>query len=81
MMELILSVIPGGWLSAIGAAVVAAVVGVWRIYVAGQKSGRNERKAQEADERAKNLDRIRDAANARPRDDVMSDPRNRDTWK
>lgn len=81
MMELILSVIPGGWLSALGAAVAAAALGIWRIFAAGKKSGRNEQKAKEAENRAKNLDRIRDAADARPRDDIMSDPRNRDTWK
>ena len=80
MMELILSVIPGGWLSAIGAAFVAAVVGVWRIYHSGHKAGQDKQKAQEAKDRAQNLDRIRDAAMAKPRD-VLSDKRNRDNWR
>lgn len=77
-MDLILSIIPGGSLTAIGAALAATVVGIWRIYAAGRKAERNELKAKEAENRAKNLGRIRDAAAARPAGSVQSDPHNRD---
>ena len=39
-MDALLSLIPGGSLTAIAAAVVAALLGAWRIYAAGKKSQR-----------------------------------------
>lgn len=78
MTELILSLIPGGSLTAIAAAVLAALAGVFGIYRSGHKAGQDKQRAKEAENRAQNLDRIRDAADARPRDSVQSDPRNRD---
>lgn len=78
MTDLILSLIPGGGLTAIAAAVLAALAGVLGIYRSGHKAGQDKQKAKEAKDRAQNLDRIRDAADAIPRDSVQSDPRNRD---
>lgn len=81
MLDLIISAIPGGGLTAIVAAVLAALAGVFGVYRSGKKAGQNQQKAKEAESRARNLDRIRDAANARPIGDIVSDPRNRDNWR
>lgn len=67
MLDALLSLIPGGSLTAIGGAVVAALVAVWRIYAAGKKSGQNEAKAKEADHYARYLDEIAGAHDARNR--------------
>lgn len=73
-----MDLIPGGSLTAIVAAVLAALAGVWRVYASGRTAGRNERKAKEAQDRADNLKRIHDAAGARPSVGVPDDPHNRD---
>lgn len=75
-----LDLIPGGSLTAIAAAVVAALLGAWRIYAAGQKAGEDKQKAKEADARGKNLNRIRDAADAKPALSMHDDPNNRDVF-
>lgn len=53
MIEALLSFIPGGWLTGAGAAVAAALLAAWRIYVAGQESER-------AKQHRRRLDAIRD---------------------
>lgn len=78
MLDALLSLIPGGGLTAIITAVLAALAGVFGVYRSGKKAGEDKQKAKEAQARAKNLDRIRDAADARPAGDVVSDPYNRD---
>lgn len=80
MIDLLISIIPGGVLTVIGAAVTAALAGVFGVYRTGHKAGQNKQRAKEANDRAKNLNRIRDAADAQPRD-VLSDKRNRDNWR
>lgn len=83
MFDALLSLIPGGSLTAIGAAVVAALFGVWRIYAAGKKSGRNEAKAKEADSYEDYLQDVARANRARDAvrpDGVSDDPHNRDNW-
>lgn len=77
-MDFLLNLIPGGSLTAIAAAVVAALAGVWRIYASGKKAGRNEEGARHAEDRDENLERIKRAADARPSGSVSDDPRNRD---
>lgn len=62
-------------LGAIGVAIMA-VIGS---YFKGQQAGRDRAAAKEAQNRAKNLDHIRRAADARADPDIVSDPRNRDT--
>lgn len=78
MIDALLSLIPGGSLTAIIAGVVAALGIIWRILAGVKKSGVNQQKVKEAEARAKNLDRIKRAADARPDPDIVSDPRNRD---
>lgn len=80
MIDLLLSLIPGGGLTAIATAILAALAGIFGIYRSGHKAGQDKQKAKEANDRAQNLDRIRDAADAQPRD-VLSDKRNRDNWR
>ena len=79
-MDFLLSIIPGGGLTAIAAGILAALAGIFGIYRSGHKAGQDKQRAKEAKDRAQNLDRIRDAADAQPRD-VLSDKRNRDNWR
>lgn len=78
MLDALLSLIPGGNLTVILAAVGAGLLALWRIFAGVKQSGVDKQKAKEAEARAKNLDRIRRAADARPDPDIVSDPRNRD---
>lgn len=60
MISTLLSLIPGSvW--AYGAAALAAVLGVWRIYAAGKKSGRNEVKVDSYEEEMRALERANTA--------------------
>lgn len=77
-MDFILSLIPGGGLTAVVAAVLAALAGVWRVYASGKAAGRSEQKAKEADSYAKHIRDVTRAADARPRGSVSDDPHNRD---
>lgn len=77
-MDALLSLIPGGSLAVIGGAIIAFALTLWKAFSTGKKAGRDQQKAKEAEARAKNLDRIRDAADARPTDDIVSDRYNRD---
>ena len=77
-MDFILSLIPGGSLTAILAAVLAAVAGIWRAWAAGKKAGQNEERAKHAQAREESLNRIKRAARARPAGSVQDDPYNRD---
>lgn len=78
MLDALLSLIPGGALTAIAAAVVSALGGAFALYRSGKKAGRNEQKVKEADSYERHLKEISDAANARPSGGVQSDPYNRD---
>ncbi|HEX7072958.1 MAG TPA: hypothetical protein VF226_02875 [Hyphomicrobiaceae bacterium] len=81
-MDFILSLIPGGSLTAIGAGIVAALLAVWRIFAAGRKAGRNEAAAKERDAYESHLQDIARANHARAGAELGgvpdSDPYNRD---
>lgn len=81
-MDFILSLIPGGSLTAILAAVLAAVAGIWRVYSAGREAGRNESNAKERDAYESHLQDIARANHARAGAELGgvpdSDPYNRD---
>ena len=55
-----------------------ALAGAWQLWASGKKAGRNEERATSAAQREKDLDRIKRAADARPRGGVSDDPYNRD---
>jgi len=55
-----------------------ALAGAWQLWASGKKAGRNEDRATNAAQREKDLDRIKRAADARPRGGVSDDPYNRD---
>lgn len=74
----LLSLIPGGSLTVLLGGIVAALLAIWKAFSTGKRAGRDQQRVKEAEARAKNLDRIRDAADARPAGDVSIDPRNRD---
>lgn len=77
-MDLLLSLLPGGPLTLLVGAVGGVALAMWRTYASGKSAGRNEQKVKEAEANAKHLQRVRDAANARPNDSVSNDPNNRD---
>jgi hypothetical protein len=77
-MDWILNLIPGGGLTAIMAAVVAAILGAWGLFSKIERSGVNKEKAKEAEARDKNLDKIKRAGDAKPVGGVSDDPNNRD---
>ena len=70
------ALIAWAWPYILAAGVVAA--GVWQSYSSGKKAGRNEKEVEAAQERAKDLDRLRSAADARPTTGLQDDPNNRD---
>lgn len=78
MIDLILSLIPGGNITVILTAIAGAAIALWRIVAGIKQSGVNQQKAKEAEARAENLDRIKRAADARPRGELSNDPYNRD---
>lgn len=78
MMDWLLDMLPGGGLTVAAAAVIASVAALFRAYVAGRSAEKSKQKAKEAESRAKELERIRDAALARPSGSVSDDPNNRD---
>lgn len=55
-----------------------AAVGLWRAWTTGKQSGVNQERANNAEAREKNLDRIKRADAARPSVGVQNDPYNRD---
>lgn len=65
MIEALISLIPGGALTAIGAAVAFILTAAWRIWAGGKASGRNEAKAERADAYEKHLKELSDAHRAR----------------
>lgn len=67
-----------GWALPYLIAAGAALVGIWRVWAAGKKAGRNQERAKNAKDRAENIDRIKRAAGAKPSLGVRDDPRNRD---
>ena len=77
-MDFLLSLIPGGNLAVILTAIGAGLLALWRIVAGVRQSGVDKQKAKEAERRAENLDRIRDAADAKPAGSVHDDPNNRD---
>lgn len=80
-MDAILSLIPGGSLTAIGGAIVAALVAVWRVFAAGKKAGLNQARAKEADSYEKHLEDLARGHDARNRVDGRlpdNDPYRRD---
>lgn len=77
-MDWLLNLIPGGSLTAILGVVAAVGLGLWRLLAGAKKAGINQQKAKEAEQRERNLDAIKRAADARPIGGVQSDHRNRD---
>lgn len=77
-MDALLSLIPGGGLTAIIAGVVAllAMLGFGAKKI--QDSGVNKEKAREAEKRAQNIEKLKRAADARPAGSVLDDKNNRD---
>lgn len=80
-MDWLLSLIPGGGLTAIFAAVLAAVAGLGTLLYKTKKAGIDQQKVKEAQANAKDLERIRRANDARPTGRVLDDPYNRDRRK
>lgn len=70
------ALIAWAWPYILAAGVVAA--GVWQTYSSGKKAGRNEKAAEQAKERARDMERLRNAADARPTVGMHDDPNNRD---
>lgn len=80
MISTLLSLIPGSvW--AYGAAALAAVLGVWRIYAAGKKSGRNEVKVDSYEAELEALERANTARADSHRDSAAGGLRNDDGWR
>lgn len=80
-MELLLSLLPGGWITALAGAVIAALASVFGIYRAGKKAGRDRERAKQGDAYERHLEEIRRASDARRRAGDVSlsdDPYNRD---
>lgn len=77
-MDWILSLIPGGSLTAILASLFAVIGFLGTLVYGAKKAGVNQQKAKEAEQRERNLDAIKRAADAKPIGGVQSDPRNRD---
>lgn len=77
-MDWLVNLIPGGNFTVIAAGVIAAATAILAMFAGVKKAGRDEQKAKEADARAKNIDRIADAAAAKPRGSLSDDPNNRD---
>lgn len=77
-MDWLLNLIPGGGLTAIGAALVTALGLLLGLFKMAKKSGRDEQLVKEAKAREENIKDIIDAADARPTDSVHDDPHNRD---
>ncbi len=78
MMDAILKLIPGGSLTALIASVLGVLAFVSGLLYKTKQAGINQQKAKEAEARAKNLDRIKHAADAQPNGSVLDDPNNRD---
>ena len=55
-----------------------ALAGAWQLWAAGKQAGRDAERAKHAAQERENLDRIKRAADARPRGGVSDDPYNRD---
>ena len=79
-MSWLLDLIPGGGITAAIVGLVAALGTLFGLFKTVQKTGYEKRKAEEAEERAENIDRIADAAGAKPSGSVSDDPHNRDNW-
>lgn len=80
-MDALFSLIPGGSLTAIGAAILAALLAVWRVFAAGKRAGRAETRAKEADSYEKHLEDLARGHDARNRVDGRlpdNDPYRRD---
>lgn len=73
MADLILSFIPGGVLTAIGAAVVAALVAAWRLVRTGRSLERGEQAEAEARAKDEQLEMHRESTDAEREAASMSD--------
>ena len=77
-MDWLFNLIPGGGLSVLLGAVAAAITALLVLLKKSETAGVNKQKAKEAEARAKNLERLKDAQRARPSGSVLDDPNNRD---
>lgn len=81
MLDWILNLIPGGGLTAVLGAIVAALGMIVTMFYGIKKAGRDEQKAKELDAYEKHLKDIARAGDAKPSGGVQSDPYNRDRRK
>lgn len=70
------ALIAWAWPYVLAAGVVLA--GLWQTYSSGKKAGRNEKAVEQAKERARDMERLRNAADARPSSSLQNDEYNRD---
>jgi len=77
----LLALIPSGPITLIGG-LIAALLGVWKLYAAGKSAGSNAEIAKRNDAYERHLQEIADASDARsrihPSDSVSNDPNRRD---
>lgn len=77
-MDFLLSFIPGGGLTAIIGAVLAGIAALGAIILGARKAGKDAQKVDQYERHLEDLERIKRAADARPRGGVLDDPNNRD---
>lgn len=78
-MDAILNLLPGGGLTALLAGLGALAAFVGTMLWGARKAGQDAEKAKEAKRRDQDIERLRRAADARPRGGVLDDLNNRDT--
>lgn len=77
-MDALLNLLPGGSLTVVAAAVIAAVLSLFKAYSAGRSDAAAKQRLKEAEAHAKEMERVARAALARPAGRVSDDPNNRD---
>jgi hypothetical protein len=80
-MDWILSLIPGGGLTAIIGAVAAGIAAIWGLLARERRAGRAEQKVDHYEKHLEELEKIKRADGVRPAGDELSDPYNRDRRK
>jgi len=78
MITTILTFLSTGKMALIVAGAVAGLGIIWRVLAGVKQSGIDKQKAKEAEQRDRNLEAIKRAADARPSGSVLNDPNNRD---
>lgn len=78
MLDMLLNLIPGGGLTALIGGVVAVLAALGFVAKKAHDAGVNKEKVKEAEARARNLEKLKSAARARPTGSLHDDPNNRD---